>query len=118
MSRPPEIGLALGHDDVFAQPDRAGDTGQGLGPDQRGVPARQRADLLVGEALEQQVRDDQAEDPVAEELEPLEIPLPASLAGRRARVGQRLLEQLRPRESVSERYVELGKTAFDDTHIT
>ena len=67
-----------------------------------GVAPRQLAFGLVGEAAPQQLGDDEAEHPVAEEFEPLVAAPAAAAPAHRARMGQRLGQQGLVREFVAE----------------
>ncbi len=52
------------------EPDRGGDPRQRVAAHQMGKPPRERPLLLMLEAAPQEIGDDQAEHPVAEEFEP------------------------------------------------
>ena len=64
--------------------------------DQVGADAGEVAFVGAGEALEQQARDDQAQDGVAEELEPLVV------VGAEAAMGQGPLQERRVGEAVAD----------------
>ena len=63
--------------------------GQGFAPHEMRVAARQFAFALVGEAAPQQFGDDEAEDAVAQEFEPLVAAARAAAAAHCARMRQR-----------------------------
>ena len=98
------------------EPDPGGDPRQRVAAHQMGKPPRQRPLLLMPEAAPQEIGDDQAKHPVAEEFEPFIAAgisagrrpprAPPSWPARRrqrARMGQRLGEELGPGELVPDR---------------
>ena len=71
-----------------------------------GAHARQVAFVGIAEALEQQARDDQAEDGVAEKLEALVV------VGAVAAVGQRALQQGRIAEPVTDALLQCDESGI------
>ncbi len=88
---------------VLAERHRLGDLGAGLAAHEPRQAARQLALRALGKALDQHVGDDEAEHPVAEELEPLiGLRLLARASGDRARMGQSAVQEFGIGEVVSE----------------
>ena len=102
---------------MVAETELPPDAGQRFGADQRGVPTGELADLLVRKFIHQQPRDDQAQYPVAEEFQTLQVALAATFAFRGALVGQCFLQQLRLPEFIPQFRNRAGNGPFDDFHL-
>src|SRR5215831_4162929 len=91
---PPAARIGLRGAELDHRPEvhRMGNLGAALATHQVGEPARQLALVRLGEGTKQHVGDDEAEDVVAEELQPL-IAADAALARQRRDVGERAVEQ-------------------------
>ena len=98
--------LAAAELDVLAEPDLAGDVGEGAGVDHRGAQLGQPALGQVGVGAVERLGDDDAEHGVAEELQPLVGRQAAVLVGERA-VRQGALEQLGVQDGIPERCAQL-----------
>ena len=104
-------GLARGRLHPPAEAQRRRDLRQALPSDHRDLPLGQRAFGILGEALDQQVRHDQAEDPVAQELQPLVGARSAAAGAKDAAMGQRLLEPARVAETVAEQCLQFARSS-------
>jgi len=97
-----------GYPQMGFEPDRTGDAGERLPPNQMSQAAGQVPFRLVLEAPPQEIRDHQAQNPIAEKFEALIAALrrlsAAAAAGVRgckgARMGQRLFQDCRPGERI------------------
>src|SRR5437763_17131281 len=97
-----------------AKPASIGNARERLGSHEVGQPAGQVAFRLVLEAPPQQIGDDEAQNPVAEEFEALvaaerRFPPPATavLGCKRARVGQSVFEELGLGEPITNNSLEI-----------
>ena len=86
------------------------DLDQGFLADERGVAARQRSHLFAGELVEQQVGDDEAEDSVAQELQPFVGMATAADIALVAGVGQRFFDPARRDEPVADTCLQIQNT--------
>src|SRR6185437_12518812 len=109
--------LARGNGDVVAEPDLLCYLGQRLGAHQTGVTSGQRAFRLFGKAPPQPLGDDEAEDAVTEEFEPL-VAAPRAAAGARAWMSERLGQQLRMFEIVPEHLGERRQRGGRICHVS
>jgi len=88
------------------------------GPCQRGLVhdlrahARERALARIGKRLHQELRDSEAEHRIAQELEPLVARRRLARVVRARAVGERLVQQLGPREAVAETFAQRGQPLF------
>ena len=102
------LGLVAADLDPASQPDPLGHGDQRRLLHQRGMTIGQGTFGVGGEALDQQMRDDQAQDPVAQKLQAL-VGAPApGVAADGAGVGQGLGQQRRVPKRVPERLLQLG----------
>jgi len=108
---PPAARIGLRGAELDHRPEvhRAGNLGAGLAAYQVGEPARQLALVRLGEGTKQHVGDDEAEDVVAEEFQPL-IAADAALARQRRDVGERAVEQRLLGEAVADPLLEFLAT--------
>ena len=67
--------LAAAQDHQFGEPDRGAGLGAGLAPHQRAVAGRHLALAMLRIVAEQIFGDNKAQDPVAQELQPLVVAL-------------------------------------------
>ena len=98
---PSRVGLRGAEPQRLAEIDGARHVGAGFAPHQVGEPARQLAFVALGEGAKQHFRDDQAENVVAEKLEPL-IAAGAAAAGQSRDVGQRAHQQIAVLEAIAD----------------
>ena len=95
-----------------AEAQRRRDRRQALPSDHRDLPLGQRAFCILGEALDQQMRHDQAEDPVAQELQPLVGARSAAAGAKDAAMGQGLFEPARVAETVAEQCLQFAPVGW------
>ena len=105
-----------GERDGVGEADRFGDGGEDGARDQAGVAGAELALLLVGETFEQPLGHDEAEDAVADELEPFVGPGAAAQTaaagfarGGGGAVGQGFAQEGRVAEAVAEPFLQLGR---------